>query len=189
MSCAKAEIEGEFLSKCWRGRTVGSVSGGSWPHLFFFQIFVKYGWSSVKIRGAYSFLCLHKMLQVADYHAPTKLQEGNVFVSVILCRIGGSLQDWRGFLYRALALPLPLPCAGLYLPPGHVQTCSTWTSLYASLPVQFLSFPWSFLQKSYEIPVGCIPPVLYHTGGSPRQRPPCTETPVDRDPSGQRPPP
>ena len=49
--------------------------------------------------------------------------------------------------------------------------------------------------KIERIPVGCVPPALYTTrgGGSPRQRPPWTDSPrqrshLDRDPPGQRPP-
>ena len=38
------------------------------------------------------------------------------------------------------------------------------------------------------IPVGCVPPTIYHTGGSPWTETPLTETPLDRDPSRQRPP-
>ena len=40
VSCAKTSIEGGISSKCRRGKTAGSVSGGSWPHLFCFQNFV-----------------------------------------------------------------------------------------------------------------------------------------------------
>ena len=36
--------------------------------------------------------------------------------------------------------------------------------------------------KQESIPVGCVPPALYHTGGSSWQRLPWTETPLNRDP-------
>ena len=56
---------------------------------------------------------------------------------------------------------------------------------------------WELLTIRQEcIPVGCVQPALYHTGGLPdrtsldrEQRPPSTETTCpDRDPLGQRPP-
>ena len=45
---------------------------------------------------------------------------------------------------------------------------------------------WHFTLES--ISVGCVPPARYHTGDLP-DRDPRTETPLDRDPSQQRPPP
>ena len=45
---------------------------------------------------------------------------------------------------------------------------------------------WFNCQQEY-IPVGCVPPTLYHTWGLPRQRPPAHRPlhrdPLDRDPS------
>ena len=65
------------------------------------------------------------------YHSPMKLREGNVFRRVfpsVILSTGGSGTGPRPPLYRAFAPALPLPLR-------HTQTCSTWTSLYTSLPL------------------------------------------------------
>ena len=72
------------------------------------------------------------------YGPPMKLWEGNVF-SRVCHSVGGE----EGLLctgpqppppiQRPSPAPTPL-CTG-YKPPGHVQTCSTWTSLYKTIPL------------------------------------------------------
>ena len=79
--------------------------------------------------------CLNK---VCLYHLPTKLREDSFFelcVAVILSTVGARR------LPTCKCAPLPaqkLPQTGPRPTPGHVQTCSTWISLYRHLLESFL---------------------------------------------------
>ena len=127
VSCAKTSIEGgNFYQSADVAKRQGSVSGGSWPHLFCFQKLrdsVKYGWSSVKICGSYSFFFSPSQNATSGWLPPSNdVAAGRYF------RVCNSLQEWRGpctGLQGPDPTP-PTPCTRFCPPPVNVQTFSNF---------------------------------------------------------------
>ena len=69
-----------------------------------------------------------------------------------------------------------------------VQGYLSWQQYFWTIsPLIAINGTWNQIQQEC-IPVECVLPALYRTGGSPWQRPPWTKTSMDRNPPGQKPP-